>query len=190
MSRAARVHAVQEEREGRGARDQDGLSEGPSPPESSVVVAGVAGLLGDDSGVDLLHQAPSPGNCDGGEVGGGPIDGVQSGDVDDADQRRVSRHVQPRGSRRSDGAWDGQRELSPVQVQIGCFLIEQLTVPLEPGKNGRWRFTNLLMELTHITYGTRAEIEEQGRLQTEAWERKLGPNVKKISAWHSNVRKI
>jgi hypothetical protein len=44
--------------------------------------------------------------------------------------------------------------------------------------------TNLNTTVAHVTYGTQQEVEEQARLQTEAWVRKMTPGKKPLgSAW-------
>jgi hypothetical protein len=49
---------------------------------------------------------------------------------------------------------------------IGCFDVLEVA----PGK---WRFFNIRTNVTHMTYGTEAEIEEAATQQTSAWERQL-----------------
>lgn len=73
--------------------------------------------------------------------------------------------------------------------QIGCFDVLLLSGGRSPKDAGRWSFTNRFNGIPHVTYGTRAEIEEQARLQTEAWERKKH-GVKKLgSAWRDQKQK-
>lgn len=49
---------------------------------------------------------------------------------------------------------------------IGCFEVEQLS-------RLRWRVTNTLTQIAHVTYGTDAEVREQLELQTAAWRRRF-----------------
>jgi hypothetical protein len=53
--------------------------------------------------------------------------------------------------------------------RIGIFDIE----PLSPGK---WQVTNTLTDVSHRTYGSWQEVEEQAREQTKAWKRRVTEN--------------
>jgi hypothetical protein len=49
---------------------------------------------------------------------------------------------------------------------VGCFELEQLS-------RLRWRVTNALTSITHVTYGSEAEVVEQLTAQTVAWRKRV-----------------
>ncbi len=53
-------------------------------------------------------------------------------------------------------------------MNVGLFELE----PLVPG---RWRVLNTRTYVTHVTYGTEAEVIEALERASAAWERRLGP---------------
>lgn len=48
---------------------------------------------------------------------------------------------------------------------IGVFEVEQLSTL-------RWRCTNALTQIAHVTYGSEAEVREQLEVQTVAWRKR------------------
>lgn len=66
-------------------------------------------------------------------------------------------------------------------MRIGCFDLELLSGGATASDAGRWKVTNRNTGIPHVTYGTKAEVEEQAKVQSEAWERKTN-GVKKLGA--------
>lgn len=51
-------------------------------------------------------------------------------------------------------------------MTVGIFDFKQI------GMGQRWLVTNKQTGVSHVTYGTRDEVEEQLRLATDAWTRR------------------
>lgn len=52
--------------------------------------------------------------------------------------------------------------------RVGIFDIKA-----DPESIGKWRITNTVTTFEHRTYGTWEEVEEQAKVQSEAWEKRL-----------------
>jgi len=60
-----------------------------------------------------------------------------------------------------------------MKETIGCFHVEHLG-------GERWRFTNIKTDISHIYYGTYAEVVESAQRQTEGWVRRTAGKGKGI----------
>lgn len=67
-------------------------------------------------------------------------------------------------------------EKAELVGDVGCFNLKEV----EPGK---WQVLNLLTDIAHVTYGTRAEVEQQAERQTASWRRKHKEHKERGSAW-------
>lgn len=74
-------------------------------------------------------------------------------------------------------------------MQVGCFELELLSGGETLSVAGRWRCTNNVTGISHVTYGTQQEVEEQARQQTEAWDRKKSGIKPLGSAWRDWSKK-
>lgn len=63
-----------------------------------------------------------------------------------------------------------------VEMNVGVFNV----LELEPG---RWRMTNELTRISHVTYGSAFEVKKRARLQTAAWRRKIAASKGVGAAW-------
>jgi hypothetical protein len=61
-------------------------------------------------------------------------------------------------------------------MNVGVFAV----LELEPG---RWRMTNGLTRISHVTYGSVREVKERARRQTDAWRRKIAASKGVGAAW-------
>jgi hypothetical protein len=50
---------------------------------------------------------------------------------------------------------------------------------------GRWQMRNVTTHVTHVTYGTRAEVEQRAKRGTDALNRIFGASKRHGSAWRN-----
>lgn len=64
-------------------------------------------------------------------------------------------------------------------MKVGIFEAIQI------GYGQRWRVTNKLTGIAHVTYGTEKEVVEQLKATTAAWQRRTEKKSQKGSAWRT-----